>query len=408
MRGKTSLNDLIGFEYTKLGFFREVQEKIAELEESNAALRTKRQEIQNILDGVTDILVLLTPDRKIQSVNQLFLDFYQTENPEGSYCYDVFRCQERPCTNCPQKIAGETGELCRKIRLEKHCGKEVYFEVTASPLFDEEGNIRNFLVAKRDMTLEKAYQTKYYQAEKMATIGVLAAGVAHEVNNPLTAISGFSEGLKRRVPQLRRLLETNAENNELMDDMEDYIQTILEECNRCRDIVSNLLSFSRQKTGVFTRLDLNVVVQETLKLVCKIRQQETGSQLHLEYAPEPIIVEGDAAELKQVMLNMVINAFDALQGKGDVTITTSMSREDSLAEVRIEDAGRGIPPANMDKLFVPFFTTKTAGRGIGIGLSLCYSIIKNHGGDIDVSSQEGSGSVFTVRLPLSAPEANEL
>ncbi len=405
MKGRTDLNDLIGFEYTKLGFFREVQEKIAELEESNAALRAKRQEIQNILDGVTDILALVTPDRKIQSVNQLFLDFYKTENPEGKHCYEVFRHRHKPCTNCPQKTAGETGELCRKILLEEHCGEKVYFEVTASPLFDEKGNIRNFLVAKRDMTLEKAYQTKYYQAEKMATIGVLAAGVAHEVNNPLTAISGFSEGLKRRIPQLRAILDDTEGNNELLDDMEDYTQTILEECNRCRDIVSNLLSFSRQKTGVFTLLDLNVVVQQTLKLVRKIRQQQTGSQLHLEYAQEPLMIQGDAAELKQVILNMVINAFDALQGEGDVTITTNIIRESSLAEVHIEDAGLGIPPANMDKLFVPFFTTKTAGRGIGIGLSLCYSIIKNHGGEIDVTSQEGCGSTFTIRLPLS--QANE-
>ena len=406
MRAKTELNDLIGFEYTKLGFFREVQEKIAELEESNAALRVKRQEIQNILDGVTDILALVTPDRKIQSVNQLFLDFYKTENPEGKHCYEVFRRRNKPCQNCPQKTAGKTGELCRRIFLEEHDGEQVYFEVTASPLFDEKGKIRNFLIAKRDMTLEKAYQTKYYQAEKMATIGVLAAGVAHEVNNPLTAISGFSEGLKRRIPQLRKILEVTDGHKELVDDIEDYTLTILEECNRCRDIVSNLLSFSRQKTGVFSRIDLNVVIQETLKLVRKIRQQQSGSQLHLEYFPEPLIIQGDAAELKQVILNMVINAFDALQGQGDVTIKTYVCTESSSAVVHIEDAGLGIPPANMDKLFVPFFTTKTAGRGIGIGLSICYSIIKNHGGEIDVSSQEGCGSIFTIRLPLSG--ANEL
>ena len=160
MNHQSKLNALIGFEYTKLGFFREVQEKIAELEESNAALQAKKQEIQNILDGVTDILALVTPDRRIQSVNQLFLDFYGTENPEGRHCYEVFRRKDKPCRDCPQKTAGETGQLCRRTFLEEHDGKQVYFEVTASPLFDEKGKIRNFLIAKRDMTLEKAYQAK--------------------------------------------------------------------------------------------------------------------------------------------------------------------------------------------------------------------------------------------------------
>jgi PAS domain S-box-containing protein len=404
MSTRTQLNDLIGFEYTKLGFFREVQEKIAELEESNAALQTKQQEIQNILDGVTDILALVTPDRRIQGVNQLFLDFYRIDNPEGRHCYEVFRKKDRPCRDCPQKTAGKTGKLCRKTFLEEHHGEQVYFEVTASPLFDEHGEIRNFLIAKRDVTLEKAYQAKYYQAEKMATIGVLAAGVAHEVNNPLTAISGFSEGLKRRIPKLHTLLDNVEGGNDLADDIEDYTRTILEECNRCRDIVSNLLSFSRQKSGVFTRIDLNAVIQETLKLIRKIRQQ-SGSRLHLEYALEPLLVMGDASELKQVILNIVVNAFDAVQGEGDVIIRTMSRPSEGSAVIHIEDTGTGIPAANMDKLFVPFFTTKPAGQGIGIGLAICYSIIKNHGGEIDVSSQEGCGSIFAIRLPL--PEANE-
>ncbi|HKK32663.1 MAG TPA: ATP-binding protein [Desulfomicrobiaceae bacterium] len=404
MSTRTQLNDLIGFEYTKLGFFREVQEKIAELEESNAALQAKQQEIRNILDGVTDILALVTPDRKIQGVNQLFLDFYGIDKPEGRHCYEVFRRKKNPCRDCPQKTAGKTGKLCRKTFLEEHHGKQVYFEVTASPLFDERGEIRNFLIAKRDVTLEKAYQAKYYQAEKMATIGVLAAGVAHEVNNPLTAISGFSEGLKRRIPQMHQLLDNIEGGRDLADDIEDYTLTILEECNRCRDIVSNLLSFSRQKSGVFTLIDLNVVIQETLKLVRRIREQSDG-RLHLEYAPEPLLIQGDASELKQVILNMVVNAFDAVKGDGDITIRTTSCAAGDSALVSIEDTGIGIPETNMDKLFVPFFTTKSAGKGIGIGLAICYSIIKKHGGQIDVSSQEGCGSIFTIRLPL--PEANE-
>lgn len=399
MNNQSKLNALIGFEYTKLGFFREVQEKIAELEESNAALQAKKQEIQTILDGVTDILALVTPDRRIQSVNQLFLDFYKIEAPEGRHCYEVFRRKDRPCRDCPQRTAGETGQLCRRTFLEEHDGKQVYFEVTASPLFDEKGQIRNFLIAKRDMTMEKAYQAKYYQAEKMATIGVLAAGVAHEVNNPLTAISGFSEGLKRRIPKLRTFLDSVEDGPELVDDIEDYTQTILEECTRCRDIVSNLLSFSRQKSGMFSRVELNLVIQETLKLIRKIRQQ-SGGNLHLNYTSEPLMIKGDAAELKQVILNMVLNAFDALQGPGDVFVETMICPQSCSAVINIRDTGMGIPPANMDKLFVPFFTTKPTGQGIGIGLAICYSIIKNHGGEIDVSSRENHGSTFSIRLPL--------
>ena len=112
------------------------------------------------------------------------------------------------------------------------------------------------------------------------------------------------------------------------------------------------------------------------------------------------MIKGDAAELKQVILNMVLNAFDALQGPGDVFVETMICPQSCSAAINIRDTGMGIPPANMDKLFVPFFTTKPTGQGIGIGLAICYSIIKNHGGEIDVSSRENHGSTFSIRLPL--------
>jgi signal transduction histidine kinase len=253
--------------------------------------------------------------------------------------------------------------------------------------------------------MEKEYQAKYYQAEKMATIGLLAAGVAHEINNPLAAISGFSEALKRRLPYLGTLLGKDADQ-EILEDFTDYTTTILEECNRCRDIVGNLLSFSSQKTCKFNAIDLNALVAGSLKILHHQIKLHPGITLLQDLCPEPVIIRGAQGELKQVLLNLVLNAMDAIESKGSITIRTSMDRHDRAALI-FEDTGQGIPPETLDKLFIPFFTTKTKGHSIGIGLSICYNIIKMHGGEIHVCSEPGKGSAFRVMLPTGFSANNK-
>ena len=239
----------------------------------------------------------------------------------------------------------------------------------------------------------------------MATIGLLAAGVAHEINNPLAAISGFSEALKRRIPALATLLEKSADKA-ILEDFTDYTTTILEECNRCRDIVGNLLSFSSQKTCRFNTIDLNNLVTDSLKILHHQIKLRPGVNLVLDLNPSPVTIQGAQGELKQVLLNLVLNAMDAIESDGAITIRTRLDRPGHAALI-VEDTGQGIAPETLGKLFIPFFTTKTKGHSIGIGLSICYNIIQHHGGEILVCSDAGKGSIFKVMLPTGFPGNNK-
>jgi two-component system, NtrC family, sensor kinase len=403
METDTRLEDLIGLEYTKLGFFKEVQIKISELRASNLEVERKRLEIQAILDGITDVMAVVSLEFQIVSVNHVFFDFFEHRSPTGHFCYEVFRKQDRPCSPCPLVTAREENRVCRQMFICHLKGKNRQFEITASPLRDFRGKPFNILILKRDVTLEKEYQAKYYQAEKMATIGVLAAGVAHEVNNPLTAVSGFAEGLRRRLPRLKEKLGQTPSDRELWEDFQEYVETILTECNRCRDIVQSLLTFSPRKYSEFSPVNLNALIREVLKLLRYQLKNHPPERIVLELDQNIPDVRGIAAELKQVVLNLILNALDAIREKGNIVIRTYKSDKRWIV-LSVKDSGCGISPEHLNKLFEPFFTTKPVGKGTGIGLSTCYNIIRQHEGEIVVSSEQGKGSVFDVRLPEAKSE----
>ncbi len=262
MKSKPTLDDLIGVEHSKLGFYRELQQKVAEVEISNLELASRQRQIQAILDGITDVMVVLSLDLKIISVNQVFQDVFHTPKPEGKFCYQVFRRAQQPCSSCPVLTAQESNRICRHLSIYPVDGQNRHFEITASPLRNPDGKPCLILPLMRDVTLEKELQAKYYQAQRMATIGVLAAGVAHEINNPLTAISGFAEGLKRRLPRIEKKIDV-----ELMGDFSEYLGIILKECQRCQEIVQSLLTFGRQTCPESSPVSLNALVNETLKLL---------------------------------------------------------------------------------------------------------------------------------------------
>ncbi len=392
-----SLEDLIGIEHSKLGFFQELRQTIEALKEANTQSEQRRREIAAILDGITDIMMVLSPDLRILSVNHVFRQTFPDPAPEGKFCYQIFRGEDKPCPQCPASRSFATDAICRETAIFKIGGKNIQFEMVASPLHHPDNPECHILVFKRDVTREKEYQAKFYQAEKMATIGMLATGVAHEVNNPLTAIFGFAEGIRRRLPAMRQTVDPD-----VMADVEDYVSTILMECRRCQDIVTTLLTFSRHKTVSFSPVSLNAVVGDTLKLLRSHLKQRNQAKIsvHVDLCKGLPKVSGDEHQIKQVMLNLLVNAMDAISGPGRITITTFQSEAGSVC-LSVEDSGCGIPAENMDKLFEPFFTTKRSGKGIGIGLSTCMSIVQKHRGDILVRSTPGQGATFTVKLPVN-------
>lgn len=404
-RRNPSVEDLIGIEHCKLGFYQELRQKLEELQLASLESEERRREVDAILDGVTDIMMVLSEDMSIISVNHVFEEVMGISDAEGRYCYEIFRKESRPCPECPAHRSFLTGDVCRETAIFKVGGKNRQFEMVASPIRDPDKDERRILIFKRDVTMEKEYQAKFYQAEKMATVGMLAAGVAHEVNNPLASIFGFAEGIKRRLGKLE------AAPGPVLDDIQDYVDTILKECSRCRDIVHTLLTFSRPISSGFSPVSLNFIVEDTLKLLrSHIKQKDIKLEMVTILAEDLPLIYGDEPQLKQVLLNLLINAIDAVDQtglkKGTITIRTYPEAEEGAGLV-VSDTGCGIPKENLDKLFEPFFTTKPVGKGIGIGLSTCYGIVKEHRGEIVVYSEHQKGSRFIVRLPANPAETND-
>lgn len=393
MKGPTTLADLVGIEHCKLGFYQELQQKVEQLKASNQELEKKRREIQAVLDGITDLMVVLSEDLRIQQVNHVFTEWFPGIDPIGRTCHEVFRDQNGRCEDCPALRSLDQGEIVKDLCIYKVGDKFRHFEIIASPLKMTEKGERSVLVFKRDVTREKEFQAQFYQAEKMATIGALAAGVAHEINNPLTAISGFAEGLRRRLGRIENRVEP-----EVYEDFREYTETIVQECSRCRDIVQTLLTFSRPVVTSLWPVDLNRCVNDTLFLLKHHFKERHGIAVQTELQPDLPKIMGDESQLKQVIINLVTNAFDAVGDGGGIHLVTRR-RDGGGVELLVEDTGCGIAAELQEKLFEPFFTTKPVGKGIGIGLSTCYAIVKNHQGEITVTSEEGKGASFKVSLP---------
>jgi signal transduction histidine kinase len=240
-------------------------------------------------------------------------------------------------------------------------------------------------LSAREVALKDANQ-RLMESEKMSALGQLGAGIAHEVKNPLTSIRGYAQMGQRKIPHDHPLGE--------------YFKTIEKETDRSLEILKNLLKFARQETAEMTVIDLNTVVADTVKLVS---HQLMMKEVHLEtrLCEQSLRVSGNANQIEQVLLNLFINAGDAMEGKGGGTITvTTDLRDGRHARIRVADTGSGIPPEVVGKIFDPFFTTKPVGKGTGLGLSVSYGIVKEHRGEIAVESRVGEGTTFTIQIPI--------
>ncbi len=278
-----------------------------------------------------------------------------------------------------------------ELQILRATGNAGQYSVNLSPMRDEQNNINSIVVVMTDITDSAELRGKLVHAEKMAAVGQLVSGVAHEVNNPLTAILGFADLL--------------LENRDLPDHARKDIRVILQEAQRTKQIVQNLLSFARQMPPQKKSVQLNLILRRTIQL----RSYDFASHgvevvEHLdEHLPEVI---GDAHQLQQVFLNILNNAYDAVHESGRparIEIMTAKSGE--AVAVSFSDNGHGI--MHPDRIFDPFFTTKEVGKGTGLGLSICYGIVKEHGGEILChNNPNGIGATFIVRFPATPHTAS--
>ena len=274
------------------------------------------------------------------------------------------------------------------VRGNGHVGQ---FSVNLSPMRDEQNNINSIVVVMTDITDSAELRDKLVHAEKMAAVGQLVSGVAHEVNNPLTAILGFADLL--------------LENPEIPESARKDLRVILQEAQRTKTIVQNLLSFARQMPPQRNAVQLNLILRRTIQL----RSYDFNSHgvdvvEHLDEGLPEVI--GDAHQLQQVFLNILNNAYDAVHEVGrPARIEIMTTKAGNAVEVSFRDNGYGI--SHPDRIFDPFFTTKEVGKGTGLGLSICYGIVKEHGGEILChNNTDGQGATFIVRFPAAPHTAS--
>jgi PAS domain S-box-containing protein len=260
------------------------------------------------------------------------------------------------------------------------------FSVNLSPMRDEQGNVTSIVVVMTDITDAAILQAKLVHTEKMAAVGQLVSGVAHEVNNPLTAILGFADLL--------------LEQPDVPESARKDLNVILQEAQRTKQIVQNLLSFARQMPPQRGYIQVNAILQRTLSLR-SYDLANHGVQVQMTVDPDMPELIGDAQQIQQVFLNILNNAYDAIcevERPGRIEIRTAHTSD--AAEISFRDNGPGI--GNVDRIFDPFFTTKEVGKGTGLGLSICYGIVNERGGEIVCSNNSGAeGATFVVRLPLA-------
>ena len=292
----------------------------------------------------------------------------------------------------------EWGGVGRLLPLQfnvvNRAGEEIPIQLSASLIHDELGremaSVGIFTDLRPRITIEKKLEETYLQlvsSEKMASLGKLAAGIAHEINNPLGGILIFSSLIMEELPD--------------EDPKRQDLARIVQEASRCKDIVKSLLEFARQTGPKMEPTDINRAITDDLFF---LENQALFHNIHIIKKLDPSLpfAHGNAGQLKQVFMNIIVNAAEAIHGSGTLTITTALAPGRKSVSVEFTDTGEGIPEENFTRIFDPFFTTKDIGKGTGLGLATSYGIIESHGGKIGVKSKVGQGTTFTIELPIHA------
>ncbi len=489
------------------------EQRLKEIIELEQRIENERQFLQNIFDGIPDLVVVLDKDRNVIRVNKRFRDNTGIETSEaiGKNCHDVFSmtdlafdCQLKDCpfeevfkTNnphtvvrrtpspnetyyevtmtpilgaegTPEVIIGTWYRITEKVKLKREIeaaeikfkrfiesahamisikdldgryvivnsataevfnrkpeefigkkaievlppdiarsvqkhdqevikhkqhqtydeilpidGRIYYINTIRFPLTDYKGSVIGTCAIDRDVTRERELQEQLVQATKLAAVGKLAAGVAHEINNPLTGILAYAEDIMDELP----------DNSPLQDDL----SVIVRETMRCRNIVHNLLDFSRVETPKIEKIKPSEVIDKTLELVEKLANFK-DVEIRKDLISEEPHIRGDLSQLTQVMLNFMINAADAMNGRGRITLKTEQIPGQDKFAISVEDTGPGIPENLIDKIFDPFFSTKDTN---GLGLAVSWGIIERHHGTVEVDMADEGGAIFKILLPVS-------
>ena len=358
--------------------------------ETNQQLKETRAKYDVIINElINENVMVIDPEYRILDINETQLEKLGIARDEaiGRYCYEVTHFLNAPCSSinnpCPLSQSLQTKKPSQVTHIQpNNQNKELYHSISCYPLIQNNECVGAINIS-RDITRDIKMQKMMMQQEKLASIGRLSAGVAHEINNPLTTILTSAMLIQE---------DTNPD-----DPIYQELQTIADETLRCRKIVTSLLDFARLTTPAKKVNDLNAIITQSFVLTRKQAAfNDVAVNLNLsENLPETYV---DKGQMEQALINLTLNAIEATDPGGEITITTRFVSEANIIEISVSDTGVGIPLENMDKIFDPFFTTTEGGTGLG--LAVTHGIIEQHGGTIDVANNPGPGTCFTIRLPL--------
>ncbi|MFO8058172.1 MAG: response regulator [bacterium] len=383
------------------------------------AVRKAADEWRTTFDTIPDMIMIIDNEFKIQRVNKAVAEFLGLDYKQilGEPCYRLLDHAEEPPAFCPHRGKGDPAQSTWEVAYES-VGKN--FLVSCAPFLDQEGNRVGWVQVMRDITEKKRMEAQLLQSEKLTSVGQLAAGVAHEINNPLSFVmtntsqlSKYVTGMKKMLDVLReRIRETGDDKliGELQnleeefslayidEDLEELLSESLEGMVRIRNIVADLRKFSHMGEEDTQVVDINEVVNSALNMAKSEIRLHGKVECELNSVP---VFWGNWGRLAQTLLNLIINAAHSFsEDKRDHFMKITTGEENDWVYVSIEDTGEGISPEKMETIFNPFYTTKKAGEGTGLGLSIARDVARRHQGKISVESERGKGSTFTLWVPV--------
>lgn len=360
--------------------------------EMEKSLHQQQKFQRDLLEGFPDLILVLDTEGRYTFVSSRIRDTLGRK-PEDLLGRKV---EEDEAERSPEFLAlyhdvssgRKKFDFC-EFRAQHRDGSWRTLRAAASPLFDTDGKPHSVIVSARDITVEKKLEQQIIQSDRLAAMGQMISGFAHELNNPLTSIMGMAELLQDTAAQ---------------EGPRKQLAILQQQARRAADIVQNLMYFSRPPAPGKGSVNLNDVVQRTLHLHAYSLRK---NNITVEFLPDPSlpVISGDPHQLMQVFLNLILNAEQAMREVRDRgTLQIRLAKGDEVVTATFQDDGPGIPPEILPSIFDPFYTTKRPGRGIGLGLSICKAILREHGASIEASSGPEGSAIFTVTLPLSLPE----
>jgi len=396
---------------------KELEEKAEKFKRTEKKLLKSKAMLQETFDGIPDPLFKLNKEMRIEVFNRTAVDYYKTEYKDviGKPCYQALRGRAEPCDGCDIPSSILDGKYV-SFEQKGITSPEKIERVDMYPVKNKDAEVHSAIVRISDITEEKNMGQELLQADKMISLGILVAGVAHEINNPNNFIMLnaplLSDAWDSAAPILEDYYEENGDFNlgrlpysEMRDEIPKLLNGIRKGSNRIKRIVQDLKNYSRDDIGEINQtVNVNELIENAISLVGNMIKKSTN-KFSVEYGKDLPVINGDKQKLEQVIINLIQNACQALPAKNkEIFVKSLFDDKNGNVVVEIRDEGIGIAEEVRPRIMDPFYTTKRGRGGTGLGLSVSANIIKEHGGKIEVKSQQGEGSIFTIFLPTKKTE----